>query len=101
MKLVKIRFTNDAVYRVHGYMHPDNPVFKTGTVHVLRQDEAQRWLKRGVAEYFEETKKPEVNDGNDASAIVKPSASKTDGDNGGDKSAVDKRQPRKGFARDN
>lgn len=99
MKLVKIRFIRDALFRVRGYSHPDNPVFKSGTVHELRQDSAQRWLKRGVAEQVNEEVEKAAKD-DKVSAKPEPAASALDSDDSGDKPAANKPKPRKGVAGD-
>ena len=43
-----IRFTADAVFETEGRNR--GPRFAAGEVHDMRDDQAQRWLNRGVAE---------------------------------------------------
>jgi hypothetical protein len=44
-----IRFTADAVYETEG--RGKGPRFAAGEVHDMRDDLAQRWVNRGVAEF--------------------------------------------------
>lgn len=44
---MRITFTEDAVYETDGYNKGKK--FKKGSTHDLRDDLAQRWLRRGVA----------------------------------------------------
>jgi hypothetical protein len=44
---MRITFTEDSVYETEGYNKGKK--FKAGSTHDLRDDLAQRWLRRGVA----------------------------------------------------
>lgn len=45
----RIRFTVRTEFEKFGRKHADNPVFEQGSEHTMRDDQADRWLKRGVA----------------------------------------------------
>jgi len=48
---MRVRFLQDAVYETEGFRK--GPRFEAGSVHELRDDLAQRWINRGVAERVE------------------------------------------------
>lgn len=50
----RIKFIERAVFQQFGPDHPDNPVFEEGSEHTLRNDQADRWLKREKAELVED-----------------------------------------------
>lgn len=50
----KIKFVERAVFQQFGPDHPDNPVFEAESEHTLRNDQADRWLKREKAVLVED-----------------------------------------------
>lgn len=50
----RIKFTERAVFEQFGPGHPDNPVFESGGVYTLLNEQAERWLRRAAAELIEE-----------------------------------------------
>lgn len=88
VNLVKVRFTRNAVERVHGYVHPDNPSFEKGKVYPLKHDSAMHWLKRGAAEIVEANQEPKA-DANKVQARKAKSAPKADGNDASDKPSTD------------
>lgn len=50
----RIRFIKRTVFETLGPGHPDNPVFEEGAEETLRNDQADRWLKRQRAELVED-----------------------------------------------
>lgn len=50
----RIKFLERAVFNQFGVDHPDNPVFEADQVEDMRDDQAERWLKRGKAELVED-----------------------------------------------
>jgi hypothetical protein len=45
---MRVRFLKTVIYETRG--RNDGPVYDEGSVHDLTADEAERWLRRGVAE---------------------------------------------------
>ena len=83
--LVKIRFTRDALLRVYGYAHPENPVFKAGEIHEVDQQTALRWYRRGVAEAYQEP----VKNVDKPQATAPAAVSKVDSIDAGNSNTVD------------
>ncbi len=50
----KIKFVERTVFNQYGVDHPDNPVFEADSEHTLRNDQADRWLKRERAVLIED-----------------------------------------------
>lgn len=53
---MRIRFLQDAVYETEGFRK--GPRFEAGSTHELREDLAQRWINRGIAERVEVGARP-------------------------------------------
>lgn len=49
-----IKFIEDCELQSFGIEHPDNPRFTKDQVETLRNDQADRWLNRNVAELIED-----------------------------------------------
>jgi hypothetical protein len=54
---MRIRFTRDAIYETEGLGR--GPRFSAGEVHDMRQDQAERWVRRGVAQIEPDAVEPE------------------------------------------
>jgi len=108
-KNLKIRFIKEAVVRVYGYIHPDNPVYKAGDILEVNPDSARRWLKRGVAELVEEkvaeakkvVKEAVKEDDDKVQTKVAKEPSSSDGNNSGDGDKPDNDSKRKSGPRSN
>lgn len=50
----RIKFVEDTVFEQYGVDHPDNPKFEAESEHTLRNDQADRWLKRERAVLVED-----------------------------------------------
>jgi len=48
---MRVRFLQDTVFETEGFRK--GPFFEAGSVHDLREDLAQKWINRGVAEKVE------------------------------------------------
>jgi hypothetical protein len=56
----RIKFTARTEFEKFGRKHPDNPVFEEGSEHTMRNDQADRWLKRKAAELVEDFGSDEI-----------------------------------------
>ena len=50
----RIKFDEDTVFEQFGVDHPDNPRFDADSEHTIRNDQADRWLKREKAVLVED-----------------------------------------------
>lgn len=46
----RIKFYERTIFETHGPNHPENPVFEKDAIEEMRDDQAERWLKRKKAE---------------------------------------------------
>lgn len=56
----RIKFTLDTVFETFGAGHPENPHWAADEIADMRDDQAQRWLKRKRAELVEDLGPDEI-----------------------------------------